>query len=269
MGKDFPRIGVFDSGIGGLTVLKECFSLAPEAEYFYLGDNARAPYGNREEGEICDFVREALDAFGKIGVDAAVLACNTATAVCIDRMRREFPFPIIGTEPAVLPAAKECKRALILATVRTAQSGRLRRLVQRCPSCRFTVLPCPDLAGEIERAVGEGKGVGRSVHFPSAGDERFEGVVLGCTHYVFFRDEIAAFYGCKTYDGNRGVAVRLVNRLNLGTADHRETRFETQNQNICFEKNLKEMAKGRVHFLGNAKEYNESIFFSNICFNYF
>ncbi len=269
MKKDFPRIGVFDSGVGGLTVLKECFSLLPEAEYFYLGDNARAPYGNREEGEICAFVREALRAFEGIGVDIAVLACNTATAVCIDCMRREFSFPIVGTEPAIRPAARECGRALVLATVRTAESARLKRLIESSPSCRFTVLPCPDLAGEIERAVGERGGDGRSVHFPPIGGKRYDGVVLGCTHYVFFREQIAAFYGCKTYDGNRGVAETVADRLNLGTADHRKTPLFPKNQNICFEKYLKEMAKKRVHFLGNAKEYNDSIFFSNICFTFF
>lgn len=265
---EFPRIGVFDSGIGGLTVLKECISLLPDAMYYYLGDNARAPYGNRSEEEICSFVGEALSEFGRVGVDLAVLACNTATAVCVDRMREKFGFPIVGTEPAVRLAAKECKRAAVLATTRTAESGRLRRLLEECPACDFTVLPCRELAGEIEAFLRRGGDIGKFIHFPPTRGERYDGIVLGCTHYVFLRREIAAFYGCKTYDGNRGVAEEVARRLDLGTVDHQNHTPIPQNQNICFKKKVKEMPKNRVIFLGNSRTINESVFFSNICFKY-
>lgn len=259
------KIGIFDSGIGGLTVLGACLSVLPETEYYYLGDNARAPYGNRSEEEISRFTEEALGEFLRIGVDAAVLACNTATAVCLGEMREKFPFPVIGTEPAVRLAAKECAHALVLATVRTAKSERLRRLIASCPSCKFTVLACPELAGGIERAVtrGERANLGQLVPNGQFFGEKADGVVLGCTHYVFLRDEIASFYGCKAFDGNLGIAMELRRRLKIGTTDHHN---KLKNQNICFEKKVKEMSDYRVIFLGKSGNTNKKVFFSNICF---
>lgn len=261
----FPKIGVFDSGIGGLTVLRECFFLLPNAEYYYLGDNARAPYGNRSEEEISSFVMEALSVFERLRVDVAVLACNTATAVCLERARREFSFPIVGTEPAVRLAAKECKSAVVLATVRTAESIRLKELIASCPSCSFTVLPCPSLAGEIESALTEGRKaeIGKLVPGADIFGKKADGVVLGCTHYVFFREEIASIYGCKAYDGNLGVAGSVLGWLKVGRAVHH---IPPRNQNICFEIKMKEMAKNRVFFLGNSQNTNKKVFFSNICF---
>ena len=254
MAENRPKVGIFDSGVGGLTVLRECFLRCPTAEYYYLGDNERAPYGNRSKDEICSFVREGMKTFETLGVDIAVLACNTATAVCIEEMRREFSFPIIGTEPAVRLAAQ------------TAKSERLYSLLRASSSCEFTVLPCPHLAGEIELALGGKEGIGNSVHFPSVPGKKFDGVVLGCTHYVFFKHKIAAFYGCKTYDGNRGVAEELARGLKLGNFVHA---FSEGNQNICFEKKVKILAKKGVIFVGKSREFNQSIFFSNICFNFF
>lgn len=218
------RVGVFDSGIGGLTVLKACVGKLPDCCFYYYGDNARAPYGSRPRGEIVRFVSEALRRFERIGVDAAVLACNTATAVCAEQMRAAFPFPVVGVEPAVRPAALQCSRVLVLATPRTAESDRLRRLLARYPRCDFTVCALPYLAGAIERALTRGDKLTISDHLPAG---RYDGVVLGCTHYVFFRQEIARFYGCMVFDGGEGTANRLksvlaeqlVRRKN-GIADH-------------------------------------------------
>ncbi len=260
-----PKIGIFDSGFGGLTVLKECFFLLPNAEYYYLGDNSRAPYGNRSADEIVSFVEEALSVFERLKTDVAVLACNTATAVCIERVRKEFSFPIVGTEPAVRSAAKECGNALILATVRTAESGRLGELIEACPSCKFTVLPCPALAGEIERALAEGRraNIGQLVPKTDFLREKADGVVLGCTHYIFYRDEFAKHFGCKVYDGNLGVAKSVLRCLNVGSVVHHAS---SENMNVCFEIKMKEMAKKRVFFLGNSQNANKKVFFSNVCF---
>ena len=218
------RVGVFDSGIGGLTVLKACVGKLPDCLFYYYGDNARAPYGSRPRGEIVRFVAEALRRFERIGVDAAVLACNTATAVCAEQMRAAFPFPVVGVEPY--------------------------------------------LAGAIERALTHGEKLTISDHLPAG---RYDGVVLGCTHYVFFRQEIARFYGCRVFDGGEGTANRLksvlaeqlVRRKN-GIADHPQPE---QNPNICFTKKCKEKQNGGVIFLGNGGKVNESVYFTNICFN--
>ena len=245
------RVGVFDSGIGGLTVLSACQRRLPAAEFYYLGDNGNAPYGNRSEEEITSLVRVALRQFAALGVDAVVLACNTATSVCAEEMRREFSFPIIGVEPAVRPAARACRSALVLCTSRTAEGSRLRALIEKNPGCSFNVAPAPTLAGAIERSLVYGAPLTLSDHLPRGGmttdgtndhsralgalttvgnsDHSFDGVVLGCTHYIFFRREIARFYGIPVYDGNEGTAKRLENILTRGAADHRFGQADHQN----------------------------------------
>lgn len=202
---NFFRVGVFDSGIGGLTVLNECARTVC-ADYVYFGDNKRAPYGNRSKEEITCFVREGLQALARFEVDAAILACNTATTVCIGQMRKEFAFPILGTEPAVAPAAKRAENILVLATVRTAQSERLHALLKKFPQCRFTVFGAEGLAGAIENFCTKGEKFTLSDYLPKG---NFGGVVLGCTHYVFFKKQISDFYSAPVFDGNQGVSERL------------------------------------------------------------
>lgn len=253
------RVGIFDSGIGGLTVLSECVKRAPQCTYYYYGDNAHAPYGERSVEEITGFVRRAMCFFRDVGVDAAVLACNTATAVCAEEMRREFCFPIIGMEPAVKPAGERCKNVLILATPRTVESERLKRLVSASPQCAFTPFPAHALAGAIEAHFISGKKLTLSDHLPEG---EFDSVVLGCTHYVWFRREISAFYGgIPVFDGNAGTVNRLVSVLELqgiGTDDHRKLQFP----NKCLTKNL----KIKVHFVGSGGKINENIYKSERMF---
>ena len=247
------RVGIFDSGIGGLTVLDACVRRVPDARYYYYGDNQRAPYGGRSEDEILLFTQEACDTFLKIGVDAAVIACNTATACALGELRRKYPFPVIGMEPAVKPAA-EYKRVLVLATERTAESARMQMLLARFPNCDFTLCPCPHLAAAIEKYYTEGERFLLSSHLPEGS---FDAVVLGCSHYSYFAREVALRYRCPVFDGNEGVAKRLesvLNKLAVGRTDHLLT---TQNTNVCFSFR----AKKRVKFVGNSREVNQKVYF--------
>lgn len=262
MTETLPAIGIFDSGIGGLSVLKACLETLSPAVYYYYGDNGRAPYGSRGREEIGAFVREALTFFLDRGVQAAVLACNTATTVCVREMRAAFPFPIVGTEPAVRPAARECRRALVLATPRTAESARLRALIGSCKSCAFTVLACPSLATAVEAHFTAGAPLTLSDHIPPDLGEKFDGAVLGCTHYVLVKEQIAAFLGCKTYDGSLGIARQVGKTVGIGTDDH----FFSKNSNKCFYFDPNKSLKNRVFFVGNCQTVNESVFYSNICF---
>ena len=212
-------VGVFDSGIGGLTVLSECARRLPDCDYLYFGDNAHAPYGSRSPEEITSLVRTALRVFDAYGADAAVLACNTATAVCARAMREEFSFPVVGTEPAVKPAAFRCAQALVLATPRTVRSERLRRLVGNFPQCSFTLFAPVGLAGAIEQAEGQAGAIDLKEHLPRG---KYDGVVLGCTHYIYLRKEISAFYRAPVFDGNRGTAERLAAVLGVAAAREEE-----------------------------------------------
>ena len=265
--KKIVRVGIFDSGVGGLTVLAECVRKLPDCLFYYMGDNLHAPYGSLPPDLIARYVFAALRRFACLGTDAVVLACNTATAACAERARAAFPFPVIGMEPAVRPAAEACRRVLVLATPLTAGSDRLRALVGRFPQTDFTVCPLPGLAGAIERSLARGESLTISDHLPKG---QYDGVVLGCTHYVFFRDEIARFYGCRTFDGGVGTANRLQSVLShrfpsmdFGTDDHARPK---QNPNICFNKKCKEMPKKGVIFLGKSRKINESVYHTNICF---
>lgn len=260
------RVGVFDSGIGGLTVLGACVRALPDALYYYYGDNARAPYGSRTVEEIAAYVAEALDAFSKIGVDAAVLACNTATAVCAEVMRERYPFPIIGTEPAVKPASLGCRRALVLATPRTIESERLARLVAKYKGdCAFTLCALPQLARCIERRLLYGEEFRLEAQLPTG---NYDGVVLGCTHYIYFKKEIAEFYGAPVYDGNSGVAKRLCEAVRsqklekIGTNNHQCPQIKVKQ--MYGKSALK--GKNGVVFLGKSGKLNELVYKTNICF---
>lgn len=250
-------IGVFDSGAGGLGVLFECLRLSHGVRYFYLSDEAHAPYGSRTEQEIAAYVREGLQIFEALGVDAAVLACNTATAACVEEMRRAFPFPVVGTEPAVRLAERAgCKHALVLVTPRTAQCARFRALLAR-ERDRFTVFSPPRLASAVERFVTEGERFPLSDHLPRG---TFDGVVLGCTHYTLVKDEIAAFYASPVFDGNPGTARRVLSLAGrdgqppAGIFDHRKGGLTT-NKRSAQECEL--TTKNEVFFLNSPKIYNK------------
>lgn len=267
----FHRVGIFDSGIGGLTVLRECVRVAPENVYFYLGDNFRAPYGSRSEAEITGYVREALETFSSLGADAVVLACNTATAVCAEQMRREFSFPVVGIEPAVKSASGRFRRVLVLATPRTAESSRLRRLIERYPD-DYTVFSAPHLAKAVEDYAILNKPVRLSEHLPRGA---YDCVVLGCTHYVYLRKEISRFYGAPAIDGNAGTAKRLVSVLREGETNGRFppglTKFGT-NDHFCpahpdgensasnVNRCSQNFTKKGVFFLGLTQNINKSVY---------
>lgn len=248
------RVGIFDSGIGGLNVLHECARRVPYATYYYFGDNARAPYGNRSEEEITSFAREAFLRFKRLKVDAAVIACNTATAVSADELRREFSFPVLGVEPAIKPAASVSKNVLLLATERTTESAKLKMLLGRFPDCRVRVAPCKYLAGAIEKYFTEGESFLLSALLPQG---KYDGVVLGCTHYSFFAQKISAHYSAPVFDGNEGVAKRLEQVL-AKIASGRSAHFSsTQNPNNCFSF----CNKKRVIFVGKSRKINKSVYF--------
>ena len=232
------KIGVFDSGIGGLTVLHSCVNRV-EGEYYYYGDNLNAPYGTKSEEEIYALSKRAFELFLRLRVDAAVIACNTVTAVCIDRLRREYPFPIVGTEPAVALAAKHHKKCLLLATRATLSSERVHKLLAAFPKTEFTLLAPDGLVEEIEKKRTELSRVDLS--FLNGFSD--VGVVLGCTHFVWLKERIEKFF--PVYDGNEGIASRLHAMIEgmKGTENHilkgeeaREgmTLKTNKNVKICF-----------------------------------
>lgn len=258
-------IGIFDSGVGGLAVLKDFTRLLPKVKFCYLGDNGNAPYGNRTDGEIFSLVYKALKIFEKRSVSAVVLACNTATAVCAESMRKRFSFPIVGMEPAVKRAAENFREALVLCTRATARSPRFSSLLSRFPNCKFDVFPSETLAGEIESALKEERGIDLKL-LPK---KRFQNpsscVVLGCTHYLFLRREIRNFYSVPVLDGNLGTAKRLASLLNLDVLNI-ENGIRDHENPANFDENP---PAAPPEFWGKWAKENEKVYFSNKCFQNF
>ena len=217
-------VAFFDSGLGGLTVLSECKKRITDAPFLYFGDNGRAPYGNLPEETIRKHVFDVFGLFKRMRVRAAVVACNTVTALCVDELRTVCDFPIVGTEPAVFSAAVQGGEIFVLTTRATYQSERFRRLCQsaevRYPNARIRLYPCDGLAGEIERRLFEETFDCTSL-LPAG---KPDAVVLGYTHYVYMKAQISAYYGCPVYDGNKGVAKRLANVLGKNFVQNREAR---------------------------------------------
>ena len=248
MTKQGGRIAFFDSGIGGLSVLHACAPALNQYTYYYFGDVYRAPYGNLTNEQITAYTKETFDLFQSLNVDAAVIACNTVTAVCIDKIRKEYSFPVIGAEPSVLPAAKDGGEVFVLTTKATYQSFRfqslLNRTADRYPLSKITAFACEGLAGAIER------GEGKYERFLPKGKPK--SVVLGCTHYVLIKDYIENFYGVKTFDGNQGIVNRLksvLNVKNLVLLDQNQPL--TQNNGLFLPKSTENPLS--IYFLGDGK----------------
>src|SRR5262245_198137 len=149
-----PCIGVFDSGVGGLSVLRALHARLPSAQFVYVADSAYAPYGERAAGDVIERSQRLTAHLAQQGARMIVVACNTATALAIDSLRADWPdIPFIGVEPGIKPAASTTRNRCIgvMATPATLASERLKSLVERHAGAATVHLqPCPGLAAAIE-----------------------------------------------------------------------------------------------------------------------
>lgn len=210
-------IGVFDSGVGGLSVLRAIARALPQARLHYIADSAFAPYGERRDAEILDRSRRIVARLIDRGARLIVVACNTATAVAIDQLRREHPHTVfVGVEPGVRPAMTLSgrKRIAVMATGATLRSERFRALVQReGAGGHVHAQACPGLAAAIERNSHAREDL-RTLLERYAAEVRaaeVDVVALGCTHYPFVRQEIEAALGTgiTVIDTTEAVAARV------------------------------------------------------------
>jgi glutamate racemase len=212
-----PHIGVFDSGVGGLSVLKALQRQLPAATITYLGDVAYAPYGERPAAEVLQRCERIVQQLVDLGARLIVVACNTATVLGVAYLRQRWPLVVfVGVEPGVKPAAaaSRTKRIAVMATPATARSARLQWLIEHhAQDVHVHVQPCPGLAGAIERGHLSGAAL-LDVLTPcckSVLAARVDTVVLGCTHYPFVADSIQALLGAdvKLLDTSAAVAARV------------------------------------------------------------
>lgn len=188
-----PCIGVFDSGVGGLSVLRALRSQLPGAPLLYVADSAHAPYGERSDEYVIDRSRRIMDHLMAEGAIGLVIACNTATAIAIRELRTSFPeFPIIGVEPGLKPAVAATRngRVGVMATPGTIASAKFQALMQTyCADVAVTQQPCPGLARLIEEGDLSSPRLRAAVdeHTTPLREAGVDTIVLGCTHYPFVR----------------------------------------------------------------------------------
>ena len=213
-------IGVMDSGVGGITVLKHIHALLPHENLMYVADSKYAPYGNKTAEEITARCMILADFLIAQNVKALVVACNTATAAAIDELREAFDIPIIGMEPAVKPAAEASKNGVIgvLATVGTLKSAQFAALLESYGrNVKVVTQACVGLVECIERGEIDApatKALIRQYTAPLLA-EGADTIVLGCTHYPFVKHVIQEIVGDKItlIDTGAAVAKQLKNQL--------------------------------------------------------
>ena len=189
-------IGIFDSGVGGLSVFREILKLLPEESYIYYSDNAHCPYGEKSREYVIDRARTITEFLVSKGADIIVVACNTATAAAIATLRNEFDIPFIGMEPAVKPAAARTRTGVVgvLATSGTLKAEKyLNTRGKYAEEVRFVEHVGDGFVELVEQGRLKGKAaeaiVSKSL-IPLL-DEGADTIVLGCTHYPFLSETIS------------------------------------------------------------------------------
>ncbi|MBU6340063.1 MAG: glutamate racemase [Bacteroidetes bacterium] len=215
-----PAIGFFDSGIGGLTVLREARQLLPKEDYLYYADSDHAPYGTKSREMVLSLFLAATDFLMDHRVKAIVVACNTATSVGIEAARARYNIPVIGMEPAVKPAllAAKDKRVLVFATKLTLQLDKFRNLVDRIDTeNRVDYLPLQELVEFAENFEFDDNTIlpYLKTQWSNINLNQYGAVVLGCTHFPFFRHQFKKLLPpeVQIIDGNLGTVKNLQARL--------------------------------------------------------
>jgi glutamate racemase len=211
-------IGFFDSGIGGISVLKTAFNLMPNENYIYYGDSKNAPYGQKSEEEIKHLSLNAGKVLFDYGVKAIVMACNTATSAAVKLMRQRYNIPVISMEPAVKPALEVDGKVVVLATPATVSQNRYNGLLQRLSAGDKVInIGCSGLVELIENGHTDDATINGYLEskLKGLGNEQIGAVVLGCTHYSFVEKSISRYMkanfnkGCRVFDGRNGTAKQL------------------------------------------------------------
>ena len=214
-------IAVIDSGLGGISVLRELIAIMPHENYIYFGDSTNAPYGSKSREEVLRLTEDNLEFLMSRGIKALVIACNTATSAAARYLRDKYPdLPIIGIEPAIKPASEVCEhpRVLVMATPLTLREEKFKALAEKFSSCaEFISLPCPSLAELIEAGDPDSPEIDKCLTdlLSPYKDGKIDAIVLGCTHYPHVKHVIAKHFPPSVHimDGGLGTARHTLRRL--------------------------------------------------------
>ena len=210
-------IGVLDSGIGGVTVLREILKQGINAKFIYYSDSKHNPYGDKSSDEVYSIVKTIVDYLLDKGCVAIVIACNTASAICVKRLREEYPdILFIAIEPAykMVHDYNPKGKTLVMATEGTIKSEKFLTLFNKYDNKNTILLPCKGLAELIEE--GNEVKIDRYLDDNLSKYKDIDNVVLGCTHYPLIKKNIRRVLGnVKFFDGSLGVSKELVRQLEL------------------------------------------------------
>ncbi|MDB4836913.1 glutamate racemase [Marinomonas sp.] len=214
------KVGVLDSGAGGLTILNAIHTKCPYLDLLYLADEAYAPYGNKSIAQLQDRMIKISRFFESENVSAIVVACNTATVAAIDVLRASTHLPVVGVEPAVKPACRLSKqrRVAVLATPVTAQSARLNELIDLWQAdSHVTILSSDTLAYDIDEWPESEKKITLTIQdlAQKMQADSIDTLVLACTHYPLVKPLFESALGpnCEIIEPSAGVTAQLIRRL--------------------------------------------------------
>ncbi len=226
-------IGLIDSGVGGITVLADCMRKLPSADYLFYADSDHVPYGTKTKEEVTAYTVQAVRYLAGLGAEAVVVACNTATSMAIRYLRDTFSFPIVGMEPAVKPAAEDHPdgKILVCATPLTIGGEKLHTLILRSfhGTAAPDLLALPELVNMAEAERFDEESVFSALAAAAGEGNGYEAVVLGCTHFLYFRDSFRRYFpGAELIDGNEGTVNRLADLIRIAPAEGKgKVRFFT------------------------------------------
>ncbi|MCE9500187.1 MAG: glutamate racemase [Leptospira sp.] len=228
--KPLHRIGLIDSGMGGLSVLKDISISLGDSEYVYYGDLHNSPYGGKTPEQVIKFTTEAVEYLLTLEVNAVLVACNTATSVSIKTLREKYPIPIFGMEPAIKPALLENpgKRIAVLATPLTLKEEKLNMLEKSLNAEELIIrVECEGLATLIDKGEMKQAEEFLKPKLESIISDGVDIIVLGCTHYVFLKRFINIFYPkLKVYDGNSGTVAHIKSSLQIEGDPESESKLD-------------------------------------------
>ena len=212
------EIGIFDSGIGGITILKELTKLLPNENFIYYADSKNNPYGNKKLDELFSIVCNIVDILLNRKVKLIVIACNTATTKCIKMLREKYKDVIfVGTEPAVKVACdNNYRNTIVMATPGTINTERMHQLVDNNikENQNIYLLPCYGLADTIEFKTNKDVEVKVNELLEPYKNKNIDSIVLGCTHYPYAKKYISNLFPKATLiDGNQGVSKQVKRML--------------------------------------------------------
>ncbi|MBE3561918.1 MAG: glutamate racemase [Ktedonobacteraceae bacterium] len=225
----YAPIGIFDSGVGGLTILSALRQVLPQEDYIYFGDTAHLPYGVRSEEEITGFALQISRFLIEQGVKLIVVACNTASQAALNTLRASYTIPFVGVVPAVKPAARMTRRGRIgvAATNQAARAAYLRRLIDDfAEGIDVYAVGCPELVTLVEHGELEGTAVEETLRqaFEPLLSKGVDVIVLGCTHFPALRPAIERVAGkqVQVIDSGAAIARRVHSLLEAENSLHPE-----------------------------------------------